>query len=192
MLEAMIRGAECIEKTARRSGRIQRLYDPFIAKRCLLMPTTACTIDPLHSSGIAHAVSGVWRICQMILEDGRLERQHEYASDVMQEACFLDSLVDTAYQTIDDFSKFTAACMLYFCSAIACEERTLAGSQPKQFFGVDDADLVTAVKESLALLRSGAPSDVIENRIRERIEPWNTAGLLDRSVCNRYAYTATK
>ena len=39
----------------RGTGRLQRLFCPLVAPRCLMLPSTACTIDPLHSTGIAQA-----------------------------------------------------------------------------------------------------------------------------------------
>ncbi len=165
------------------SGRLQRLYDPVVNHRCLLMPTAACTIDPLHSTGIAHGVSGVMRVAEVLLSGGDDERLQNYRRDVIEEAKLIDQLVSLSYDAMDDFPRFTAACMLYFCAAIACEEQIIAGQIPRQFWNAGNAGFLDVV-DRFPQLTIG--------EIRTAIEPWNVAGLMDPGAMNRYAYTATK
>lgn len=176
------------------SGRIQRLFDPVIDQRSLMMPTAAVTIDPLHSTGIAHALAGVDRVATIILgvdDRSRKELIESYRQAVLGEAQLLDRLVDTAYQTMGDFPRFVAACMLYFSGAICCEERYGNGEFPRQLWNADDASFVRVVHQACDRLLSDTGEDVTP-MIRKAIEPWNTAGLLDPVLNNRYAYTATK
>ncbi len=176
------------------TGRIQRLFDPVIDPRSLMLPTAAVTIDPLHSTGIAHALAGIDRVATIILgadDRSRQELIDSYRRAVFAEAQLLDRLVDTAYQTMRDFPRFVASCMLFFTGAIRCEERYGQGDSPAQLWNADDLSFVQVVHEGCDRLLSGDSEDVII-QLRKAIEPWNTAGLLDPMLNNRYAYTATK
>ncbi len=177
------------------SGRIQGFFDPVIDERRLMLPTAAATIDPLHSTGIAHALAGVDRVANIILGDddqGRRKLTEQYRGAVVQEAKVLDRIVHAAYQTMNDFPRFVAACMLYFAGAIRCEERYGEGEFPAQLWNTDDASFVQVLSQSCDRLLSSEPTERVIGEIRRAIEPWNTAGLLDPSANHRYAYTATK
>ena len=159
-----------------------------------MLPTAAMTLDPLHSTGIAHALAGVDRILNIILlsKEGKeqLHAIQQYETSFLQESKLLDELVSTAYQTMNNFERFTAACMIYFAGAIHCEERYQQGQTPTHLWNADDPAFVDFARQACLLLRQ--PEDEYRARIREGLGPWNTAGLMDQSVQNRYAYTATK
>ncbi len=172
--------------------RLQRLYDPVVHNRAIMLPTAAVTIDPLHSTGIAHALSGVSRVAKLVLDAGGEPEIAGYRNAIAEESRLLDRLVATAYETMDDFKRFTASCMIYFAGAIACEERILVGDEPSHLWNADDEAFVGAVQRCCKLLRSRDSSDRIVEAVAEEMKPWNNAGLFDPSVNNRYAYTATK
>ncbi|NND99847.1 MAG: FAD-dependent oxidoreductase [Pirellulaceae bacterium] len=174
------------------SGRLQRLFQPAVSQTCWMLPTAAATIDPLHSTGIAHALAGVDRTVDLILSGADQPTVMQYAQTVTAEARFLDLLISTAYRSMHEFSRFTTAGMLYFAAAIGCEERYQQGETPSHLFNADDNAFVSAVESSCSELVVDIDPHVIADRIRLSISPWNTAGLLDPTVHNRYAYTATK
>ena len=174
------------------TGRLQRLFDPVVGSRCWMLPTSAVTIDPLHSTGIAHALAGVDRSAQMILDGCSRSDVKYYGQRVTNESRFLDQLVSIAYESMNDFSRFTTACMLYFAAAIACEERYQAGETPSQLFSADDDGFANAIDDLQSAFASGTPTAALTQQARQKLAPWNGAGLLDPSVKNRYAYTATK
>ena len=177
------------------TGRIQNLREPVVDDRCLLLPTAAVTIDPLHSTGIAHALSGVERIADIVLADDAVMQRRRvtaYREAVLVEAMWLDGLVATAYRVMDDFPRFVAACSLYFAAAIRCEERYVMGDTPSRLWNADDQDFVSMVTSGCQRLRSSEPTGTVVDELRAAIEPWNSAGLLDPVARNRYAYTATK
>ncbi len=195
-LASLFRDAELVgpDGGPRRSRRLQRLLDPVVDDRRIMLPTAAVTIDPLHSTGIAHALAGVERVARIILESDSRERVAmvgRYRRAVLDETHMLDQLVSTAYATMDDFPRFTAACMLYFAGAIRCEERYQRVETPTRLWNADDVEFVEFVTwacEKLVDRESGEFHD----EFRQRLQPWNTAGLMDPAVANRYAYTATK
>ncbi len=190
-LNLLLENAELVEPAGgpAMSDRLQRLFDPLVTPRCLMMPTTACTIDPLHSTGIAHGLGGVQRIAEIVLGD---QDGAHYAASVLQEARLLDRLVSTAYQTMHDFPRFTAACMLYFAAAITCEERIMAGDTPTHLWNADDDRFVSVANTCCDVLIGKHSTSSAIDQVRRAIRPWNSAGLMEDAVHNRYAYTATK
>src|SRR5690606_25228512 len=102
-------------------------------------------------------------------------------------------LVAACYATRSTFEVFTAATMLYFVAAIACEERRLAGEHPR-FLASDDERLRERLLESarrLLAVRGHSIGDSVSlvNEVRDAIAPWNRAGLLAPAVPNMYHYT---
>jgi FADH2 O2-dependent halogenase len=178
----------------RSTGRLQRFVAPLLNRRHLMLPTAAMTLDPLHSTGIAHALAGVDRILNIIVlaKDGKdqFHAIQQYETSFLEESQLLDELVSTAYQAMGDFDRFTAACMIYFAGAICCEERYQQGHNPTHLWNAEDTQFVHFAKEACFALRQ--PNREYQSMITEGLAPWNTAGLMDPSVHNRYAYTATK
>jgi len=179
-----------------RSGRLQQLFDPVIDQRCILLPTASVTLDPLHSTGIAHALVGVERVCHILgLREDHAEQKEQierYRRSCLEETRMLDMLVSTAYQVIDDFDRFTTACMLYFAGAIRCEERFQQGEIPSRLWNADDPKFVDFVSVACARLLEQSDRQRCLDAIRENLTPWNSAGLMNAACHNRYAYTATK
>ncbi|MCO8122473.1 tryptophan 7-halogenase [Stieleria sp. TO1_6] len=173
-------------------SQLQRFYDPVVLENCLLLPATAATIDPLHSTGIAHSLAGVDRIARLLLGQQRAATIHDYRHRVLDETVHLDRLVSAAYRCLHSFSRLTTACMLYFAAAIGSEESIASGNEIRGLWLSDDPQFVAIVNESVEILDSDSSDANANSRIRKLIQPWNTAGLLDDRVANRYAYTATK
>ena len=177
----------------RSTGRLQHLVSPVISQRHLLLPSAAMTLDPLHSTGIAHALGGVDRVSSILLTGSEHEQQaaiQQYETSFFEESYLLDHLVSTAYSVMHDFERFTTACMIYFAGAICCEERLQQGQNPTHLWNADDPTFVDFADQ--ACVRLLEPNGDYEEMISEGLAPWNTAGLMDRKVANRYAYTATK
>jgi FADH2 O2-dependent halogenase len=174
--------------------RLQRWFDPVVGDRQLMLPTAALTLDPLHSTGIAHALAGVDRVARIVMEandSARSEQLKAYRVSFRQEVQLLDRLVATAYATMSDFPCFTIACMLYFAAAIRCEERYQQGEDPEALWNADDAEFVRLVDwASQELMDVRKRGSSLDQRLREQLKPWNSAGLMDPAVHNRYAYTA--
>lgn len=196
-LQAMMQDASPIDRSSSsvRAGRLQHHFSPLVSDTCVLLPTTAATIDPLHSTGIAHALSGVLRVAAILLDTPVHQRTSglkRYAAAVDREVRLIDQLIATAYEVADDFQRFSAACMLYFIAVIQSEERFLRLGPLESYFGTDIPDLVDDVASCCQVLRSTAPTHQAIERVRALMTPWNTAGLFNPDVMNRYAYTATK
>jgi FADH2 O2-dependent halogenase len=177
------------------AGGTRHLLDPVIDRRRLLLPTAAVSADPLHSTGIAHALAGVDRVAATILADQETKRTaliQQYRHSVLAESRLVGRMVQAAYSSMHDFNRFVAACMLYFAAAIACEERYGAGQVPQSLWSADDPNFTQMIGHCCRLLASDCPTGEVAAKIRRLLAPWNTAGLMDPAVNNRYAYTATK
>ena len=171
--------------------RLQRLIDPVVSPSCFLTPTTAATIDPLHSTGIAHGLAGVARLAELLLHGPTPSSINRYRSAILAETHHLDRMVSMAYRSIHSFPRFTAACMVYFAAAIACEERIIAGDRPSRLWQADDEAFLDATRRCDEALRTNSNEQQAIDEVKRLLAPYNTAGLFEQAD-NRYAYTATK
>ncbi len=174
----------------RRTTRLQRWFDPIAGERALMLPTAALTLDPLHSTGIAHALAGVERVSHIILQSD-IGAMAVYSDSFRRETMLLDRLVATAYAVMSDFPRFTTACMLYFAGAIGCEESLQRGETPSALWTADDDAFVSMIFAACDVIEDRSTIDS-GARVRDMLAPWNRAGLMNAAVQNRYAYTATK
>ncbi|TWT87753.1 NAD(P)/FAD-dependent oxidoreductase [Stieleria varia] len=193
-LADVMRGSERVEPAIGTSdlSHIQRFVDPGQQATCWMLPTAIATVDPLHSTGIAHALAGVTRIAEAILgvrDDGFAQR---YRGDVLAEVRFLDRVISTAYRTMPDFQAFSFACMIYFAGAIGSEERLDAGETIRRLWSADSGAFVRTALLCCHRLESPGGRESGMDWIRDKMRPFNTAGLFQRDCEARYAYTATK
>ncbi len=180
--------------------RLQRFYDPIAAPNCWMLPTAAVAIDPLHSTGIAHALAGIDRLADLMLANSpspkRISAQavaaEKYAHLVRREAKLLDQMIASTYQAMDDFSRFATACQMYFIAAIRCEEQYQRGDTPEGLFGSDDEAFTKSIQQCVNWLTSNAGSEDVGNAVGGCLHPYNQAGLFHPQSNNRYRYTATK
>lgn len=187
------------------TARLQKFKRHVVGDRFALMPTAAATIDPLHSSGIAHGLSGVWRLAELLLDSPtefppRRAALNQYAAIVRDEALMIDRLVAGCYRALPAFRHFTAQAMFYFAAAIDSEEKLAhAGELPALWLAQDTAfqDTVDASLQRFPVAavtthptpNTGQLTDH-EQWVRDAIAPWNRAGLLDPEASHMYRYTA--
>lgn len=163
----------------------------------VLLPVAYGFVDPLHSSGIAHALSGVLRVAEALLLDaGRCELAlQKYASAVSREVRWLDLLTGGCYRAMPDFRLFCAFAAWYFMAAIEFEKQLAAdpGHWPRGFLQTSDEPLRAAAERSFEMCSGSlapAESAAVFGAIRRELEPWNRVGLLSESLRNRLAHTA--
>lgn len=188
-------------------GRLSRLWSQASGDGWAMLPTTAGFIDPLHSTGIAHALSGVQRIAELLVDDrGNSDAWMEYGHNVIDETMWIDEMVSACYEAMPDFELFCMTANFYFLSAIDCEgefrKYREAGNREgvvPSFLSSKKIGLREAVRESCEQLRK---LTVGQQRIsrrersnwlretRERLLPWNHANLMDDLACNRYSRSA--
>lgn len=193
-------------------SRLSRLWSSASGDGWAMLPTTAGFIDPLHSSGIAHALSGVYRLASLLLE-----KEHEqtawmqYGLDVLDEVHWIDQLVDACYSAQPDFELFCMAANFYFIAAIDAErdfslsnkKRTPENSfaELPSFLSSQKSPLRKAISDSVTDLKRFMNSEDNSRRSQEtrkrwleetriRLAPWNHAKMGTPESLNRYARSA--
>lgn len=193
-----------------RTGRLQRMSQTAAAANWALLPHTAGFIDPLHSTGIAHSLSGIERLAaifQRHSHNRQLQRSaefvaalEEYGKQLRSELTFIDELIAGCYQTSGRFPLFAAYSMLYFAAATDFEYRQSSQSlsASSEFLGADNHNLRTAVRKVAAQLHSQindkefdtAQLQDFEHFVAKTIEPFNRVGLCNPAASNMYRYTS--
>jgi tetracycline 7-halogenase / FADH2 O2-dependent halogenase len=184
-----------------KSPRLQRKIKQCFGPGWVVLPHTAGFIDPLFSSGIAHSLTGIQKIADIIQQYlGKTQELHEalaqYEKSIFEELTFIDQLVAGCYDTMDHFELFNAWSMLYFAATIQYEQRKLKQLPPGYFLGADDKEMramVSGSYEELQTILKDPTEAAIKQytaAIRQRIAPVNIAGLLDPALKNMYRHTA--
>lgn len=184
------------------SGRLQRKLAKCFGDGWLAMPHTIGFVDPLFSTGIAWSLSGLERIVQMLCKNRNFdeplyEQMQEYEHIAFEELKLIDMLVAGCYKTMPHFRLFNAWSMLYFTFTILYEQRRLKNEPVTCFLEAHNPEVQkivqTSFKDLLKLTAqktiSSSDADEFTNMIRERIRPFNTAGLLDPLSKNMYHHT---
>jgi FADH2 O2-dependent halogenase len=203
-----------------RSGRLQRRAARAVGCGWVALPHAYGFIDPLHSTGIAHTLSGVERLARILISQRDVPPEAEalqhYAAQLQQEIQLIDRLVDVAYRNSGQFSRFVLAAMLYFTATVWYETRRRQGHRDDAFLCANDLHLQGALQEACRLLQeSQAPCDCfpyhskqtvpipdpqedsgdesrLEQTIRAIVAPFNVAGLFNPATRNMYRHTATR
>lgn len=180
--------------------RIQRLRENAAGENWAALSFTAGFIDPLHSTGIAHTLSTVERICEILISsdvDARKSKLETYSSQVQAEFKHIDRIIATCYSCLHDFELFSAATMVYFAAAIALE-RHRGLNLETGFLLSRDADFCRIVVEtekatkSLAMRESRPSQSEIASLIRnieDRLQPYNNVGLFTPTTRNMILHT---
>jgi tetracycline 7-halogenase / FADH2 O2-dependent halogenase len=197
--------AICVQPSTglRQTDRMQRWTTSAAGDDWVLLPHTAGFIDPLHSTGIAHTMSGVERLADILQHHGvagELARPLErYSETVGQEITLIDRLVSACYRSLGDFPLFTGASRLYFAAATTYERQRLAhrGHSPGALFLADDPAFLAAVTKveselDIALASDRLPHDLerFEATLREALAPYDHVGLFASEVPNMLHHTA--
>ena len=191
-----------------RTGRLQRIVDRAAGPGWALLPATAGFADPLHSTGIAHTLSGVERLCRLFERYDSSPPSaslQEYDRSARRELRFVDELVRLCYDALPSFRAWTASTMLYFAAATTYERRRAGADgsldNPPAFLCADDEGLWAALRRARhaipsdeALSSDEAPPngalDAYESTIEDAIRPFNEVGLFDSPLPNMYPRTA--
>ena len=140
-----------------RTERLQRLSLPAVGKGWMRLPYSVGFVDPMHSTGIAHTLTGVERVAAILdpgLAEGEAARKRQrYGQNVVDELRLIDRLVAGAYQTRHRPALFEAWLSWYFVLAIDYEQFRLAGIKPDSFLQSDRTDLTTMVMDSYERLQ---------------------------------------
>jgi FADH2 O2-dependent halogenase len=185
-----------------RTGRLQRLVDQAAGPGWALLPSSAGFVDPLHSTGIAHTLSGVERLGRLFGRHGAApppSALDAYSEAVRRELRRVDNLVRLCYDALPSFRAWTISTMFYFAAATTYERRRSRTEEspeiPPAFLCAEDDALWAGVRRASQTVPDGdAPSgralNAYEEQARNAIRPFNEVGLFDPPIPNLYPHTA--
>lgn len=187
-----------------RGNRMQRWLTPTAGPNWALLPTAATFLDPLHSTGNAHTLSGIERLAEIFSqhpkrwEDRGFHQALNFYHETLQaETWLLDRIIHGCFLTLDDMDLFEATASFYFVAAIHAELRRRSGEwqSHEAFLGAHDPAWVRVVDQSymelIELQKQGHSQDARRaflGRVRERIGPYNHASLCDPARQRLYPY----
>ena len=177
-------------------NRLSRCRQRAVGDGWVQLPTAYGFVDPLHSSGIAHALSGVQRIAEMLIADGSIDRSTsprwvEYDRQLRSEIEWIDLLVGGCYKSLPSFVSFCGFAAWYFVAAIQFE-RGMACDPSRWidgFLSSENENLRAEVLRSFEQLPGQSESKNISS-IRRAIAKWNDVGLLEPTTGQRIPHTA--
>lgn len=187
-----------------KTGRLQRMWSRGAGEDWAALPFSIGFIDPLHSTGIAHTLSGIDRLSRILLQpegQKRVALLKSYSQDVIDELRHIDRLVSCCYDSLWNFRLFTACTMLYFAAATTFERLWNADEVHRpRFLCANDETFVRLVDEICAEVRelrqsSRKPAEAVDRllrKIQSAIEPYNCVGLFTPEIPNMYRYTAAE
>lgn len=186
--------------------RLQRKVQKVVGDGWVALPHTAGFVDPLHSTGIAHSLSGVERLLYAFESVSTVSKNRSafletYEQGIFKELHFIDLLVDGCYKARTNFDLFITYSMLYFIAAIDYEQKRLRGEfdiESHCFLSADHPDLRGLTHHFYRDIQQLASGQKVTNEaarafrqeVRSAIAPYNTEGLLDPDVPNMYEHTA--
>jgi FADH2 O2-dependent halogenase len=183
------------------------VYTPRVAARTTslvgrgwaLLPSAAGVIDPLLSTGFPLTLLGISRLVEVLDRTWAREEQQEalarYATDTQDELDATEQLVAALYASMIDFELFKRLALLYFAAASFSETvRRLGRPQMAKGFllHADERfgpELRRCCDEASAHPQ-GAARDLLIARIDRAIEPFDVAGLGDRTRRDWYPVRA--
>jgi len=185
--------------------RLQRRAERITGPGWVALPHTAGFVDPLHSTGIAHSLSGVERILYAF-ETGKensemlSDQLRHYEQSVFNELDFVDLLIDGCFRTMDYFEFFHIYSTLYFTAAINYEQKRIRGDFEigDGFLSADSPFFKKMVEDTYTNLRSFTnmnyvtKSDIQDFRqaVKKAIASYNIANLLQPDIPNMYYHTS--
>lgn len=195
-------GCARLVQPLRRTGRLQRIASRIAGPNWAMLPHTAYFLDPLHSAGNAHTLSGIERLMNIFAEcwvsPDRASRLAEYEQAIRREAVLLDSLIHGCYTGFARFELMTAFSMMYFAAATFSEHRLRRGrdGSDQAFLQADNPGFAEAVSTAHAAVRELAARPNLtarevsgyHHKVAGLIAAYNVAGLCDPTRRNMYPH----
>jgi tetracycline 7-halogenase / FADH2 O2-dependent halogenase len=179
--------------------RVQHRLARAAGPRWALLPHTFAFVDPLFSTGIAWSLLAVERLADAFVRSRRrgalpAADAARYDALLAREGDQIDRVVAGAYLAMRDFELFAAQTMLYFgvVSYAEAKQRLVGGDGWTPFLGALDPAAEDLYRGALTRLRrmgtrlTARDRDGFLRLVRDGIEPWNIAGLLDPARRNLY------
>lgn len=178
--------------------RIQRLRQRNSGERWFSLPMAIGFVDPLHSTGIAHALWGIAQVvdCWESWSQNRFTSFAEsFTHQVQQELLHVDRLVQFCYQHLGDAHRFTLGTLAYFAAATQLEKQWLAGKNVfnSGFLLANNAPFCTAIQSYGCILNDPhLTEDQCWERCRSLLQPFDQVGLFAPAIPRMYAKTTAE
>lgn len=182
------------------SGRLQRKLNRMYGEGWIALNHTAGFVDPMHSTGIAHTLSGIERLLQLFPDNSSVRVDENtlrlFQEKTFKELEFIDILVSSTYRSRWNTELFNAAVMLYFVASVHYEQSRLRGKIPEMYLGAHNPDLTQMASQlhdkitALEVSKNEWKARDLVNEIAKLIEPFNDVGLMNDSNKNMYRHTA--
>jgi FADH2 O2-dependent halogenase len=166
-----------------------------------LLPSAAGIIDPLLSTGFPLTLLGIQRLIRLLESDrwdtrGFADGLVNYAETTQRELDATEHLVAALYGAMDDFELFKRLSLLYFAAASFSETARRLGMNGKAngFLLCDDPVFgpeVRACADAVLSAPRGLERNALLNRLDLAIEPFDVAGLGDRTRRDWYPVLAS-
>ena len=188
--------------------RIQHYYDRGAGTGWCALPNTVGFVDPLHSKGMAHALSGVYRLGKLF-ESGsenfsasRNEAVQELGEQFRREILFMDRIISLCYLALstpdlERFDNFRLATFWYFVAATCFEKQTFeTGNLTNAFLFSDNEDFTSHLFQHEAKLWDRAKAGdlysvkELEELTRHLLDPFDQVRLFRPKIPNMYHRTA--
>ena len=164
-----------------------------------MLPSAAGFVDPLLSTGFPLTLLGVTRLAEILEQRWGTENFNaelkRYAARTDEELLATARLIGALYANMNNFQLFTAVSLLYFAAASYSEtvRRLRKRHLAQSFLLHDHPNFGPACKRVLERARSAKPgreSDELCEEVLRIIEPFDVAGLCNRSRRNWYPVEA--
>ncbi len=103
--------------------RLSRRWNVGAGDGWACLPNAFGFVDPLHSTGIAHAISGVARIASAFQSECIQDELNRYGVALATEVDWIDRIVAGCYVGLPCFDRFIAMSAFYFIAAIGMEQQ---------------------------------------------------------------------
>ncbi len=183
------------------------IYQPQMSYRCdqivskcwAMLPAAAGFVDPMMSTGFPLNLRGVMRLASMLEDHPDLENLEPalsaYAETTQKEQDLGSLMIGALWASFNDFELFSTLSLIYFTAASYSESAIrLNKTELAPSFLLDDhpefgPNARKCYEKALGELSQEARQNLIRD-IYETIEPFDVAGLTDRSRKNWYPVCA--
>lgn len=158
-------------------------------KNWALLPSAAGFVDPLLSTGFPLTLLGIERLSHLLErpwgKDERIPELGAYATRTDSELLATSSLIAALYANMGNFPVFKALSLIYFAAATYSETVLRLGKAEAPSFLLHDHPVFgpgsSRLLERARFLGQGSQSKELIEDIFRFIEPFDVAGLSDRS-----------
>jgi FADH2 O2-dependent halogenase len=188
-----------MDRMYRTEGALAKINARAFGDGWVALPNAFGFIDPLHSTGIAHNLTGIRRLADIFMSPSSeiTSAFAVYEQKVNAEVRWIDQLVALCFSGLPNTRLFMDLTTAYFVAVIAQEQASLSSNHiSDDFLSVSNREMRNSIGEILQDLQQSSPEEKerhyqsFRRRISKAMAPWNSVGLLCDSTRNRVSHSA--